>query len=214
MSAACRRTSPSHPVAAQRLALIARIAGVCRATGRFADKQLGDFPMANPKDKSPQNGRVLDRTDRRILTRIQANGRLTNKQLAELVNLSPTPCLRRVNLLEQAGYIERYRAVLRPAKLGYTIRAFLTIKRTRESHRETVWQRMLAIPEVIACHVVSGDFDLLVEVVARDMEHYANLTLKTITSIDGVHDLRSTFSIQALKTDGDLPIVEADKPRS
>jgi Lrp/AsnC family leucine-responsive transcriptional regulator len=169
--------------------------------------------MANIKDTPPQDRRPLDRTDRRILAQIQANGRLTNKQLAELVNLSPTPCLRRLNLLEQAGYIERYRAILSPAKLGYSIRAFLTIKRTRESHRETVWQRMLAIPEVIACHVISGEFDLLVEVVARDMEHYANLTLKTITSIDGVHDLRSTFSIQALKTDGDFPIVEPNKSR-
>jgi Lrp/AsnC family transcriptional regulator, leucine-responsive regulatory protein len=160
------------------------------------------------KAQSRQRQRKLDRIDRRILSLIQSNARIANKELAQMVHLSPTPCLRRVGLLEQAGYIARYRAVLTPEKLGYSIRAFLTIKRTRESHRETVWQRILAIPEVVACHVVSGDFDLLVEVVARDMEHYAKLTLETIARIEGIYDLRSTLSIKALRTDGPLPVAE------
>jgi Lrp/AsnC family transcriptional regulator, leucine-responsive regulatory protein len=160
--------------------------------------------MSRPKKQ--QSERRIDRTDRRILSLIQADAHLSNKEVAKKVNLSPTPCLRRIGLLEQAGYIRRYKAVLDPAKLGYGIRAFLTIKRSRESHRETVWERITVIPEVIACHVVSGEFDLLVELVARDMDHYGQLTLGNISMIEGVHDLRSTFSIAALKTDGNLPL--------
>lgn len=161
--------------------------------------------------KNTRQKQNLDRTSRRILSHIQTNAKLTNKQLAQLVNLSPTPCLRRVGLLEQNGFVRRYKAVIEPAKLGYQLRAFLTVKRSRESDRETVWEQLIAIPEVIACHVVSGEFDLLVELVARDMEHYSVLTLEKISQIPGVYDLRSTFSIKALRTDGDIPIAEVER---
>ncbi|MCX7561451.1 Lrp/AsnC family transcriptional regulator [Sulfitobacter sp. F26204] len=171
--------------------------------------------MANPEpvvrlfDKDaggPDGRRKLDRIDRAILHLLQADARIANKEIARRVNLSPTPCLRRVRLLEEAGYIQRYKTVLDPNQLGYAIRAFLGIKRSRNSSRTSVADEVLKIPEVLACHVVSGEFDLLVEIVARDMEHYSEIALEHIAEMDSVLDLRSTFSIKTLKTDGPLPM--------
>ncbi|MGC1497958.1 MAG: Lrp/AsnC family transcriptional regulator [Sulfitobacter sp.] len=155
---------------------------------------------------APGNNRQLDRIDRAILHLLQSDARLPNKEIARRVNLSPTPCLRRVKILEETGFIKRYRAVLDPVQLGYSIRAFLGVKRSRDSNRSSVADEVLKIPEVLACHVVSGEFDLLVEVVARDMEHYSEVVLEGIAELECVLDLRSTFSIKALKTDGALPI--------
>lgn len=150
--------------------------------------------------------RSLDATDRRILELIQSDARLSNKEIAQRVHLSPTPCLRRIALLEEAGFIERYKALLDPVKLGFSIHAFLGVKRSRESVPEEVSGEILRIPEVLSCHVVSGEFDLLVEIVARNMEDYARIAIDTIAKIPGVHDLRSTFSIKALRVNGDLPL--------
>lgn len=161
------------------------------------------MPPAAPKPR-----RRLDAIDRGILSLLQQNARLTNKQIAETVNLSPTPCLRRIGQLEEAGFINGYRAVLEPRSLGFTILAFLSLKRSRESSREELSRRVMEIPEVLACHVVSGEYDLFVELVARDMDDYARITLDQISRLPGIHDLRSTFSIKALKTNGALPLAE------
>ncbi|KSV75203.1 hypothetical protein N185_17640 [Sinorhizobium sp. GW3] len=154
----------------------------------------------------PANLRSLDNTDRSILKRLQADGRLSNRDLAEQINLSSTPCLRRVGMLEDCGVITRYKAVLDPERLGFTVRAFVQVTRSRESSRERVWEQLCAIPEVISCHVVSGEADLLLEIVARDMQHYGDILLERLGKIDGVYDSRSLFSIKSLKLDGDLPI--------
>jgi len=164
--------------------------------------------MTKPKSKELKE-RSIDRTDRKILRLLQADGRISNKDLASKVNLSSTPCLRRVGLLEQSAVVQRYKAILDPERLGFTIRAFIHITRKREVSRESVWGEILAIPEVIACHVVSGDADLLVEVVARDTKHYSEILLDRINSIEGVYNLRSVFSLKPLKVDGDLPITAA-----
>lgn len=156
-----------------------------------------------------------DETDLKILDLLQKDGRLANKDLARIINLSPTPCLRRVGQLKQAGHIKGFKAVLDPAKLGFTLRAFLSLKRNRDSHREELTQRILGIPEVQACHVVSGEYDLFVELLARDMEDYARIAIGYISGISGVYDLRTTFSLLALKTDGELPILpkSSDSPQ-
>src|SRR5262245_37618545 len=125
--------------------------------------------MTKPKEGGAQSRRI-DRMDRRILRLLQEDGRVSNKDLASKINLSSTPCLRRVGMLEKSGVIERYKAILDPERLGYTIRAFIQVTRRRELSREAVWNEVLAIPEVISCHVVSGESDLLLEVVARDMK--------------------------------------------
>ena len=150
----------------------------------------------------------LDEIDLKILGLLQDDGRIANKDLARVVNLSPTPCLRRVGLLTEAGYIKGYKAVLDPAMLGFTLRAFLSIKRSRDSIRELIETELLAIPEVQACHVVSGEFDFLVELLARDMDDYGRIALGHISKISGIYDLRSTFSILPLKTVGKLALAD------
>jgi Lrp/AsnC family transcriptional regulator, leucine-responsive regulatory protein len=152
--------------------------------------------------------RELDTTDLKVLDLLQRDGRLANKDLARMVQLSPTPCLRRVSQLKEAGYIRGYRAVLDPAMLGFTLRAFPTLKRSRDSNREELTEQILVIPEVQACHVVSGEYDLLVELLARDMDDYARIAIGHISEIPGIYDLRSTFSIVPLKTLGELPILK------
>lgn len=149
----------------------------------------------------------LDEIDLKILSLLQDDGRLANKDLARMVNLSPTPCLRRVGLLTEAGYIKGYKAVLDPAMLGFTLRAFLSLKRSRDSDRDSLITQLLAIPEVQACHVVSGEFDFLVELLARDMDDYGRIAIGHISEIPGIYDLRSTFSILPIKTEGKLPLV-------
>ena len=151
--------------------------------------------------------RELDQIDLNVLDLLQKNGRLANKDLARIIKLSPTPCLRRVGQLTQAGYIRGYRAILDPAMLGFTLRAFLSLKRSRDSQRDKLTAQILAIPEVQACHVVSGDYDFLVELLARDMDDYARIAIGHISELPGIYDLRSTFSIMPLKTVGNLPIL-------
>lgn len=155
-----------------------------------------------------KSAKGLDEIDLKILGLLQDDGRIANKDLARVVNLSPTPCLRRVGLLTEAGYIKGYKAVLDPAMLGFTLRAFLSIKRSRDSNRELIGKELLAIPEVQACHVVSGEFDFLVELLARDMDDYGRIALGHISKISGIYDLRSTFSILPLKTVGLLALTD------
>jgi Lrp/AsnC family leucine-responsive transcriptional regulator len=162
-------------------------------------------PAAKPAAVFPR--RQLDQIDLKVLDLLQKDGRLANKDLARIVNLSPTPCLRRVGQLTQAGYIRGYRAILDPAKLGFTLRAFLSLKRSRDSDRDKLVEQILAIPEVQACHVVSGEFDFLVELLARDMDDYGRIAIGHISELPGIYDLRSTFSIVPLKTEGGLPLL-------
>lgn len=159
-----------------------------------------------PSSKSKKTS--LDRIDRKILRILQSNARIPNKELASLVNLSPTPCLRRVALLKEAGYITRFKAVLCPSSLNLGIRSFMSVKRSRDSDQEGLAQKLAAFPEVISCHIVSGEYDFLLEIIAKDMNDYSNLLLERIGKMEGVYDARSVFSIKTLKTDGDLPIRE------
>jgi len=148
----------------------------------------------------------LDETNLKIIRLLLQDGRRSIKDIAERINLSPTPCLRRVSLLEQGGVIERYKVVVDPVKLGYSIHAYLSIKRLRESDLNTLSAQLREIREILACHVVSGEYDLIVEVIAIDMEHYASIILDRISRIPGVHDLRSTFAIRTLKREGAIPV--------
>jgi Lrp/AsnC family leucine-responsive transcriptional regulator len=150
--------------------------------------------------------RTLDRIDLAILRYLQADGRLSNKEIADKVNLSPTPCLRRIRQLEDSGHIVRFKAVLDRKQLEFGVHAFLGIKRNRDSDRADISEQIIGMPEVLSCHVVSGEFDLWVELVAKDMDDYARIAIETIAEIPGVYDIRSTFSIRSLKSDGNLPI--------
>lgn len=162
--------------------------------------------QAKENGRGAVSARQLDSYDNKILQILQSSARLSNKDIAKQVNLSATPCLRRIRLLEQMGVIERYKAVLEPRRLGYTIHAFLSVKRERESSREGVAQRLLEIPQIVSMHIVSGEFDLMAELVARDMDEYARIAIDGIAEIPGIYDLRTTFSIRVLKREGNIPV--------
>lgn len=114
---------------------------------------------------------ALDRTDKALLTALQGNARLTIAELAEKVSLTTSPCWRRVKLLEDSGLISGYQAVLSPKELGYGVTAFVSLmmaSHTKEMARNFE-QRLLDIPEIVACHNISGRYDFLLEVVAKDL---------------------------------------------
>ena len=150
----------------------------------------------------------LDRTDLRLLAALQDDARLTVAQLAEKVSLSASPCWRRVKRLEEAGYIEGYHAQLSAARLGYGITAFVSVvmgSHTREVAR-AFEARLQDIPEIIACHNVSGQYDFLLEVVAADLAAYGEFARNVLQDLPGVTELHSSFSLKSLKDQRKLPL--------
>ena len=153
-------------------------------------------------------GEELDRTDRRLLAALQEDARLTVAELAERVSLSTSPCWRRVRRLEQAGYIEGYHAHLSAAKLGYGITAFVSV--VMGSHTQDVARAFEAavqeIPQVVACHNVSGEYDFLLEVVATDLAAYGEFARNVLQGLPGVRELHSSFSLMSIKARRRLPL--------
>lgn len=151
---------------------------------------------------------TLDAIDRRIIAALQADGRLSNHQLANVVGLSPSPCLRRVKRLEREGYIESYRAVLHRDRIGLGFTAFVTVK--IEGHADLaaddLQNAIVAMPEVVACHMVSGDSDYLLEVVVPDRESYQAFLVEKLLDLPIIKEVRSNIAIQPLKTAAPLPL--------
>ena len=153
----------------------------------------------------------LDRTDLRLLAALQDDARLTVAQLAEKVSLSASPCWRRVKRLEEAGYIEGYHAHLSASRLGHGITAFVSVvmgSHTREVAR-AFEARLQDIPEIIACHNVSGQYDFLLEVVAADLAAYGEFARNVLQDLPGVTELHSSFSLKSLKDQRKLPLAGA-----
>lgn len=150
----------------------------------------------------------LDRIDRRILEVLQEDGRLSNVELAERVALSPSPCLRRVKRLEDAGIISGYRAVLDRRTIGLGLTVFVEIKVSKHSRDNAAMlhQALLKVPEVVSCHIVSGVTDFLAEVVVPDLEAYERLMTEKLLTLPTIEDMRSNFSIRTVKTNAPLPL--------
>ncbi len=150
----------------------------------------------------------FDAIDRRLLDALQGEARLTNVELADRAGLSASPCLRRVKILEREGVIQGYRAVLDRRKLGLALTVFvgLKIERHRDEEATAFQQAMRAVPEVIACHLISGEHDFLLEVVVADLEAYEEFLLGTLLKLPGVSDVRSNFAIRMVKPPGPLPL--------
>jgi len=142
----------------------------------------------------------LDAIDRRIVAELQTDGRLSNVQLAEKVGLSPSPCLRRVKRLEQAGYIEGYRAALRRERIGLGLLVFLAVKIDGHANERalTFEKAVTAMPEVISCHLVSGEADYFLEVVVPDVEQYQQFLVEKLLNLPIVREVRSNIAIQTL----------------
>ncbi|MGW8134351.1 Lrp/AsnC family transcriptional regulator [Sphingomonas zeae] len=150
----------------------------------------------------------LDAIDRRILAALQADGRLTNNDLAERVGLSPSPCLRRVRALEAAGTIKGYAAILDPVQLGLGTSVFVRVW-LRGQDDDTVRRfndSILALPQVMECHMMAGDCDFLLRVVASDLDAYRRFQAEKLARIDGVQSLKTDIPLQRVKLTGSLPL--------
>jgi Lrp/AsnC family transcriptional regulator, leucine-responsive regulatory protein len=156
---------------------------------------------------------AFDKTDRAILRELQRDGRIANVDLAEKVALSPSSCLRRTKALEAAGIIAGYRAELDRERAGLGITVFISLRvaqHSRETSRE-IENALIAIPAVVACHVVSGEADFLVEAVLPTLSAYETLLLDRILAIAPVTDARSTFAIRTVLSRGPLPVDEVGR---
>jgi Lrp/AsnC family leucine-responsive transcriptional regulator len=154
---------------------------------------------------------TLDRYDRRILALLQENGQLTNQELAERIGLSPSPCLRRVRSLEQAGLITGYRALLDAKKLGLTLVALVHISMDRHTpDRFANFEKQVArLPEVLECLLITGqDADYQLKVIVKDMDAYQALLLNRITRIEGVSGVHSSFVLRAVIDRTAVPLPE------
>lgn len=143
----------------------------------------------------------LDRIDRELLAALQENARLTVAELAERVALSPSPCWRRVKALEDQGFIQGYQARLSAPLLGYGVTAFVSVM--MGSHSQEVARafeaRLKEIPEIVACHNVSGRYDFLLEIVATDLNAFGEFARNTLQALPGVKEFYSSFSLKAVK---------------
>ena len=152
----------------------------------------------------------LDAFDRRIIAALQQDGRLSNVELADRVGLSASPCLRRVRRLEAAGVIRGYRASLDRARLGLGFTAFVALR--IEGHRDertmAVEEAIRAMPEVVACWLVSGEADFILEVVLPDLSHYERLLLGKLARLPGIRDIRTSFALREVKQRAPLPLPE------
>lgn len=143
----------------------------------------------------------LDRTDLALLRALQAEGRLSNVELAERVNLSPSACLRRVQRLEAEGVITGYRAEVDPSKLGLHLRAFVRVqlKGHGAADIDRFAQAVRGWDEVERCLALTGDMDYLIEVRVQDLEHFSRFLLDRLLAGGQVADVNSSFVLRAVK---------------
>lgn len=160
----------------------------------------------------PASSEKFDAIDLKILRELQADARLPNNVLAERVGLSPSPCSRRVKLLEESGAIESYRTILNRAAVGLGLTVFAGIRVGRHSSegKDNFIKMLLAMPEVIACHLISGDVDFLIEVVVRDMATYEATVLNRLLSLPELRDIRTSFAMRTYRSTGTLPLCSAN----
>jgi len=150
----------------------------------------------------------LDAIDRRILRALQRDGRLQNLELAKQVGLSPSPCLRRVRLLEEAGVIERYVALVNPMKVNAAVTLFVRVWLTGQDEVtvDRFTDAVRELPQVLECHLMAGDCDFLLRVVASDLEAYRQFQIKHLARIKGVQSLKTEIPMQKIKLTTELPI--------
>jgi len=143
----------------------------------------------------------LDKIDLQILKTLQKNAKLTTKELAEAVHLTPTPVFERQKRLEKKGYIKKYIAVLDPEKLDLGLQVFCKVKLVQINHEiaDNFVRQIQRIPEVTECYNTSGAYDYLLKVRARDMKQYQQFILNKLGDIDNVGSIESTFVMSEVK---------------
>ena len=153
----------------------------------------------------------LDATDWRILKELQANGRITNVELAEKVGISPPPCLRRVRALEQAGMITGYFAQLDEKAVGFEVIAFAMVGLHSQSEADlrAFENRVLAWPIVRECYMLSGETDFLLKCVAPDLTSFQDFVIEELTAAANVASVKTTLVIRRVKFEAGIPVTLA-----
>jgi Lrp/AsnC family leucine-responsive transcriptional regulator len=150
----------------------------------------------------------LDETDLRLLRVLQKQGRITNAELSERVNLSPSACHRRVTRLEEEGYIRAYVALLDPRKLERMTTVFVEIKLSGQADEvlEAFEKAVARVPDVLECHLMAGSADYLLKVVAEDSEDFARIHRQYLTRLPGVAQMQSSFALRTVFKTTALPL--------
>jgi DNA-binding Lrp family transcriptional regulator len=157
----------------------------------------------------------LDATDWRILKELQANGRITNVELARKVGISPPPCLRRVRALEQAGMISGYFALLDEKSLDFEVIAFAMVGLHSQSEADlrAFEARVLAWPLVRECYMLSGETDFLLKCVAPDLTAFQDFIIDALTAAPNVASVKTTLVIRRIKFEPGIPVALAPARR-
>ncbi|HGG63988.1 MAG TPA: Lrp/AsnC family transcriptional regulator [Rhodobacteraceae bacterium] len=150
----------------------------------------------------------LDSIDRRILVALQKRGRMSNADLSEKVNLSPSACHRRVQRLETEGFIKDYVALLDPRKLGRPSTVFVEITLSGQADEvlEAFEREVAKIPDVLECHLMAGTADYLLKVVAQDTEDFARIHRRYLARLPGVAQMQSSFALRTVFKTTALPV--------
>jgi len=150
----------------------------------------------------------IDDTDRRILTVLQKEARITNAELAERVHLSASACHRRVQRLEKAGIIRAYVALLNTRKLGRPSTVFVEIKLAGQSDEvlEAFERQVRRIPDVLECHLMAGTADFLLKVLAEDTEDFARIHRQHLSRLPGVAQMQSSFALRTVVQTTAIPV--------
>lgn len=150
----------------------------------------------------------MDNYDLSILRHLQVDGRISNLQLAEKIHLSPPQTLRRVRALEEAKVIRAYTAQVSPEAIGLGVMAFVSLSLDREQYRNVreIERNLMAFPDIIECHTISGDFDYLLKVVANDLKGLSQFLTDKLMQVPGVGNLRSMICMEEIKPVSSLPI--------
>ncbi len=155
----------------------------------------------------------LDRTDRRILKELMADGRLTNVALSARIGITPPPCLRRVRALEEQGVITGYTAEVDARRLGYEVTAFVmvTLHSQAEADLRAFENRVLAWPIVREAYIISGETDFLLRCVARDLTSFQDFIMRELTAAPNVSSIRTQLAIRRAKAAPGVPVAEDDE---
>lgn len=152
----------------------------------------------------------LDHIDRQLLTRLQDEGRITNVELASRVGLTAPPCLRRVRALEEAGIIRGYHADIDPQKLGFAITVFamVSLKSQAESDLRAFEEHVSTLPQVRECHMLNGEIDFILKIVARDLQEFQAFLTSRLTPAANVASVKTSLTIRTSKQQPGVPLDE------
>jgi Lrp/AsnC family leucine-responsive transcriptional regulator len=152
--------------------------------------------------------RALDEIDRKIIGAVQNDGRISTHELAEKVGLSPSPCARRLRLMEEAGIIKGYTAIIDQTKVGLPISAFASVKleRQREENLDHFARAVAGWPEVADCYLMTGQRDYLMRIVVRNLPAYEEFLKSKLTRLEGVASIETSFALGQVKRSETLPL--------